>query len=270
MNRLNIEKQELILKCLVDGNSIRATCRITGAAKNTVIKLLTDTGIACSEYQDKVLRDLPCTRIEVDEIWAFIIYARKKNVPEAKKAPREAGDVWAWVALSADTKLVPSWVLGDRSDKAASVFMNDLKQRLTNRVQLTSDGLLSYPEAIRKAFGKDIDYAQLIKHFGSELDIRKQVVNGEPLEDLISTSYIERCNLTMRMGMRRYTRKTNGFSKKLFNHAYSVALHFMYYNFCRPHLSLDGKTPAMAACICDHKWNIRELIELVQEQRDSI
>ncbi len=264
MNQLSLEKQSLILQCLVEGSSIRSTCRITGTSKNTVLKFLIQAGQVCEEYQTQVFKKLPCRRVEVDEIWSFV-HARKQNVPTAKKPPDEAGDVWTWVAICADTKLVSCCVIGNRSDYAAYIFMQNLKNCLKKRIQLTSDGFLSYPDAVRKAFGGDVDYAQLIKNFSGELSIAKTKVCGKPKMKKISTSYVERCNLTMRMGIRRYTRKTNGFSKKIDNHGWSVALHFFYYNFCRPHLSLKGQTPAMAVKVYKLPWTIRELAELIRK-----
>jgi len=278
MNKLSIEKQAQIISCLVEGNSIRATCRMTGAAKGTVTRLLESVGTACAEYQDKTLRNLSCKTIECDEIWSYC-YAKDKNVPEEYKGQFGYGDVWTWVALDADTKLVPSWCLGLRNSAYAYRFMLDLESRLKNRVQLTTDGYKAYLKAIEVAFGTDIDYAVLVKLYGAEpgaekryspakcVAIEKEVIQGKPDISRVSTSYVERQNLTMRMSMRRYTRLTNAFSKKIENLEAAVALHFMYYNFCRPHKTLNlkrnlGTTPAMAVGVADHQWTITEVVIL--------
>lgn len=275
MNRLSTEQRERIVACLVEGNSIRATCRLTGASKNTVSKLLLDLGTVCSIHLDRSMRDLTCERIECDEIWAFV-YAKAKNVPPEKHG--EAGDVWTWVALDPDTKLVPTFHIGPREMGSANAFMQDLAPRLRNRVQLTTDGLSAYLTAVPLAFGDNVDYAQLVKAYGTDADPRRperryspsvclgadQVpVNGKPDPAHISTSHIERLNLTMRMSMRRYTRLTNGFSKKVENLTAAVAIHFAYYNFCRVHQTL-GTTPAVAAGVSDHVWTLRELIGLLE------
>ncbi|MFY9489126.1 MAG: IS1 family transposase [Solirubrobacterales bacterium] len=273
MNRLTTEKRAQIISCLVEGNSIRATCRITGAAKNTVTKLLVDLGQVCAEFQDHVLRDLPCKTIECDEIWAYC-YSKQKNVPNEHKGTFGYGDVWTWTAICADTKLVPSWLVGERHTSDAWVFMRDLESRLANRVQLSTDGLHSYLRAVDDVFDGKIDYAMIHKIYGPSQDekryspatcigIEKRVVSGSPDESKISTSYVERQNLTMRMGMRRFTRLTNGFSKKVENLAHAVSLHYMHYNFARPHKSLDGLTPAQAAGVADHEWSLVEIAELL-------
>ena len=276
MNKLPVNTRKLILRCLVEGQSVRATARTADVSKNTVTMLLIDAGKACSVYQDKALHDLPCQRIQVDEIWSFI-YAKEKNVARAKSAPAEAGDVWTWTAICADTKLVPSWRVGDRSGLTAIDFMDDLRSRLANRVQLTSDGHRAYLEAVEGAFGGDVDYAQLVKLYGEApeaqkryssaacVGARKRRVEGNPDPAYVSTSYAERNNLTMRMSIRRFTRLTNAFSKKIENHAYSVALHFMYYNFCRQHKSLDGISPAMAAGVTERLWDIEDIVRIVDE-----
>jgi IS1 family transposase len=277
MNRLSTEQRKRIVSCLVEGSSIRATCRMTGASKNTVVKLLGDIGLVCSIHMDRAMRDLPCKRIQCDEIWAFV-YAKQRNVPPEKRA--EAGDVWTWVALDPDTKLVPTFHIGPRDLGTASAFMGDLAGRLRNRVQLTTDGLDAYPPAVRSAFGRNVDYAQLVKQYGSDADPRRPErryspsvcigadavpINGDPSPEHISTSHIERLNLTMRMSMRRYTRLTNAFSKKVENLTAAVSLHFMHYNFCRPHQTLGPKTtPAMAAGITDHVWSLDELVGLLE------
>ena len=276
MNRLDPKARKLIIRCLVEGQSIRATARTADVSKNTVAKLLIAAGEACAHYQDQALCDLPCKRIQVDEIWSFI-YAKEKNVARAKSAPPEAGDVWTWTAIDAETKLVPSWRVGDRSGETAIDFMDDLRLRLANRVQLTSDGHKAYLEAVEGAFGDDVDYAQLVKIYGDTKDgekryspaacigARKRRVEGKPDPAHVSTSYVERNNLTMRMSIRRFTRLTNAFSKKIENHAHSVALHFMHYNFCRQHKSLKGISPAMAAGVTDRLWDSEDIVRLVDE-----
>lgn len=278
MNKLDLKARAHILACLVEGNSIRATVRMTGAAKNTVVKLLADVGAACAAYQDKALRNLPCKRIQCDEIWSFV-YAKQKNVADAKAAPEGAGDAWTWTAIDADTKLVASWMIGPRDGGIAYDFMQDLAGRLASRVQLTTDGHKAYLEAVEAAFGADIDYAMLVKIYGepknksperkyspsSFCGTRVSTVTGDPEADAISTSYVERQNLTMRMSMRRFTRLTNGFSKKLENLGHAVALHFMYYNFGRIHQSLRI-TPAMAAGVSDHVWSLEEIAALADSE----
>ena len=277
MNTLPFHRKVLILKCLVEGMSIRSTARIAEVSRNTVTKLLVDAGKACAAYQDRALRDLNLTRIQVDEAWCFV-YAKEKNVPRAKAAPAEAGDVWTWVAMDADTKLVPSWRVGDRSGLTAIDLMDDLRGRLANRVQLTTDGHKAYLEAVEGAFGGDVDYAMLVKLYGGAKNdgtearyspaectgIRKRKVEGNPDPAHVSTSFIERQNLTMRMSMRRFTRLTNAFSKKIENHAHAVALHYLHYNFCRIHQSLRV-TPAMAAGVTDRLWEIADIVRLVED-----
>lgn len=274
MNKLKPHKQVQVIAALVEGNSIRATCRMTGVAKGTVLKLLADVGKTCSEYQDKVLRNLPCQRIQCDEIWAFC-YAKEKNLPEDKQGQLGYGDIWTFTAICADTKLVPTWTIGKRDSETAHIFMQDLADRLKNKIQLTTDGHHMYLEAVENAFGNDVDFSQLVKLYGSPMDEKQvkysppkcigtkvQKINGNPDPKDISTSYVERQNLTMRMSMRRFTRLTNAFSKKAENLAHAVALHFMYYNFCRIHQTLRV-TPAMEAGITDHVWNIGEILELL-------
>jgi IS1 family transposase len=279
MNILPLDKKIQVLSSLVEGNSIRATSRMTGVAKGTINRFLERVGRACSKYQDIVLRDLTCTNIQCDEIWSFC-YAKEKNVPETHKGEFGYGDIWTWVAIDADTKLVPSWSVGLRNPEYANAFMQDLKSRLTNRVQLTTDGHGLYLWAVEKAFGSEVDYAMLVKIYGKQPDgekrysptdciaTRQEVLQGNPDIKNISTSYIERQNLTMRMNMRRFTRLTNAFSKKIENLEYAVSLHFMYYNFCRPHKTLNPKavgiTPAMAAGVSSKRWTLEDIIYLTE------
>lgn len=272
MNRLSREKQVQVLKSLIEGNSIRATVRLTSAAKDTVTKLLVAVGSACADYQDRVLRNIKSKRIQCDEIWSFV-YAKERNVPADKKGQFGYGDTWTWVAIDADTKLVPSFMVENRDAQTATIFIDDLKSRLANRVQLTTDGLKVYLEAVEGAFGADIDYAQLVKVYESSqeemryspaerVSCERKAVMGKPDPRHISTSYVERQNLTMRMQIRRFTRLTNAFSKKVENHAYHVALHYMYYNFCKIHQTLRC-APAMEAGITDHVWTIEEMLAVL-------
>jgi len=274
MNKLSLERRARILGCLVEGNSLRATARMTDSAKNTVVKLLVDVGKACAEYQNQTLRNLPCKRLQCDEIWSFC-YAKEKNVPEDKKGQFGYGDVWTWTAICADTKLVPSWLVGSRDAETASTFIEDLASRLAHRIQLTTDGHRAYLEAIEEAFGADIDYAMLVKLYGESpegprrysppicIGSKVEVITGNPKPKYISTSYAERQNLTMRMSMRRFTRLTNAFSKKVENLAHAVSLHFMYYNFARIHRTLRV-TPAMEAGVSDHVWTLEEIVAVIE------
>jgi IS1 family transposase len=276
MNQLSVAERAKAVACLIEGCSIRSTVRITGFAKKTVQRLVVDMGKACRIYHDEHVRGVKCKRVQVDEIWAFV-YAKKKNVPQHKRG--EAGDAWTWVGMDVDSKLIISWVVGERDANAAYWFVHDLKERLASRIQLTSDGLRCYLEAVESAFGAEIDYAQLVKLYGGSeatgptptevrysppicTGTRTNVVQGAPDPQHVSTSHIERQNLTMRMGMRRFTRLTNGFSKKWENHEHAVALHFMHYNFCRIHQTLRV-TPAMEAGLTDHLWSVEELVERV-------
>ena len=275
MNRLTREKREQVIAALVEGNSIRSTVRMTGVAKNTVTKLLVDTGASCALYQDRVMRDLPCKRLQCDEIWSFC-YSKAKNVPANKRGQFGYGDVWTWTAICADTKLIPVWLVADRGADAAWEFMQDLAPRLANRVQLTTDGYRVYLDAVDEAFRSNIDYAMLVKIYGkdsAEPDTRcspakvngtkREVQIGNPDPKHISTSNAERANLTMRMSMRRFTRLTNAFSKKIENHAHAIALHFMHYNFVRIHQALKC-TPAMEAGVTDRLWSVEDIVQLLE------
>jgi IS1 family transposase len=276
MNKLNRQRRAQIVAALVEGNSIRSTVRMTGASKNTVVKLLADLGSVCAEYQDEALRNLTCKRIQCDEVWSFC-YAKQKNVPEDRKGVFGYGDVWTWTAIDPETKLVASYYVGLRNAEHAKSFINDLAGRLAHKVQLTTDGLNAYLEAIDEAFGNDIDYAMLVKLYGQKNEgaarysppkctsTRKQKVSGKPDKQHISTSYVERQNLTMTMSMRRFTRLTNGFSKKVENLEHAISLHFMYYNFCRIHQSLRV-TPAMEAGVTDKLWKIEDIVKLLEEE----
>jgi IS1 family transposase len=275
MNRLNSETRERIINCLVEGCSIRSTVRMTGVAKKTVMRLLVEIGAVCSAYQDRVFRNLNCKRIQVDECWAFC-YAKAKNVTPAIAAKNpHAGDAWTWAAIDADSKLIPSWIVGPRDGVTARIFVSDLAGRLADRIQLTSDGLAVYLNAVERAFRGDVDYAQLVKVYAAASDgekryspavciaCEKHEIVGYPDPEHVSTSYIERANLTMRMGMRRFTRLTNAFSKKIENHAAAVALHMMHYNFVRIHQTLRV-TPAMAAGVTDRVWEVSDLVALLE------
>ena len=277
MNRLSTERRARIIGCLVEGNSIRATVRMTGAAKNTIVKLLTDLGEACAEYQDGVFQRLPCKVIEADEIWAYC-YAKQKNVPEQFKGTPGYGDVWTFTAICADTKLAPSWLVGERTKYDAAVFLEDLASRMAGRIQLSTDGHPMYDSSVRQAFGVDVDWAVIQKNYAADTGqagkysppvctgTKRPVLKGDPDPDRISTSYVERQNLTMRMGMRRFTRLTNGFSRKVENLSHAVSLHFMHYNFARPHKTLKERyprTPAMAAGVADHIWSLEEIAALL-------
>lgn len=273
MNKLDREARARILHLLCEGQSIRAVTRLTGASKNTVTKLVVDAGHACTEYQDRVLRNLTSKRVQVDEIWNFV-YAKNDNVAKAKAAPKDAGDVWTWTAIDADTKLLMSWLVADRSTDSAVTFMADLKERLANRVQLTSDGYRPYLTAVDTLFGDEIDYAVLQKIYGAEpggekryspakcIGAVKKGMTGSPVAKYVSTSFVERQNLTMRMHMRRFTRLTNAFSKKIENHACAVALHSMYYNFVRLHQTLKV-SPAMAAGVTDRLWEMVDVVDVL-------
>jgi len=276
MNKLNLNKRVQILSMLCEGSSMRSVSRVIGVSFNTVSKLLIDAGKACAAYHDEHVRNLKCRRIQCDEIWAFC-YAKQKNVATAKKAVRGAGDIWNWTSLDADSKLICNWVVGNRDAEYASALMDDLRSRLANRVQLTTDGHKAYLEAVENAFGGDIDYAQLVKLYGEAPEsmkgkyspaectgCHKKSIAGNPYKNAVSTSYVERQNLTMRMSMRRFTRLTNGFSKKLENHIHALALYFVYYNFCRIHKTLRV-TPAMAAGITDKLLEMEDIVKITDD-----
>jgi len=274
MNRLNTAKRAQIIAVLIEGNSVRSTARLTGVAFNTVLKLLPEIGRACAAYQDRVFRNLPCKRIQCDEIWSFC-YAKQANVPEQFQGTFGVGDVWTWVTMCADTKLVPAWQVGPRDVQTANKFMQDLASRLANRVQLTTDGHGVYLTAVERAFGSEIDYAMLVKIYSTHPEnqevryspaqccgAKKEAIMGHPVRQHVSTSFVERQNLTMRMQIRRFTRLTNAFSKKLENHAAAVALHYMAYNFAKVHKTLRV-TPAMEAGVADHVWTMEEIASLL-------
>jgi IS1 family transposase len=275
MNRIKNETRVLIVKALVDGVGVNATCRLTGAAKHTVLKLLRELGDACAKYHDEHVRNLKTRKVQCDEIWSFC-YAKQKNVPDNLKGVFGYGDVWTWTALDSESKLIISYMLGLRDGGYATEFMNDVADRLTNRVQLTTDGLKAYLEAVEDAFGGSVgvDYAQLIKIYGPDyagpgrysppacIGTETKDVCGAPDSRHVSTSHVERQNLSMRMGMRRFTRLTNAHSKKVENHAHAISLYFMHYNYCKIHSTLRV-TPAMEAGLANHVWEIEDLLALL-------
>ena len=275
MNKLTPEKRAQALQMMAEGISLRAMTRLTGVSRTTLIKLLENAGQAFSEYMDQTLVNLPCKRLQLDEVWAFC-YAKQKNVPTAKAAPEGAGDIWTWVALDADTKLAASFYVGARDGAAALDFVSDLAPRLANRVQITTDGHKAYVEAIEESFGADVDYAQLIKVYGAPADGEKryspaeciacygQRVEGRPDARYVSTSYVERQNLNIRMGNRRMTRLTNAFSKKAVNHAHMMANYFMHYNFVRIHKILKV-TPAMTANVNSRLWAMADMVNVLED-----
>lgn len=277
MNKLPIAKRVQILSMLCEGSSMRSVSRVCDVSINTVAKLLEDAGKFCATFHDERVRNLTCKRIQCDEIWSFV-YAKNKNVVDAKSPPKGAGDVWTWTAIDADSKLICSWAVGQRDAYWAYAFMDDLKERLAHRVQLTADGLHAYLDAVEDAFGDDIDFAQLIKIYGEApgndaqrkysppecIGAQKRPVTGAPDEKHISTSYVERHNLTMRMSMKRFTRLSNAFSKKLASHRHALSLYFTFYNWTRIHKSLRV-SPAMAAGITDRLWMMEEIIALMDE-----
>ncbi len=272
MNKLTTAKRVAVVSALVEGGSIRSTVRMTSVAKNTVVKLLVELGAACTKYQDETLLNLSSKRVQCDEIWSFV-GGKDKNLSSEKKEAG-LGSVWTWTAIDADTKLIVSWLLGSRDAGSAYEFMQDVASRLTKRVQLTTDGHRPYLAAVEDTFGADVDYAMLVKICGAEpgsetryspavcLGTKVEEITGNPNPKHISTSYVERQNLTMRMSMRRFTRLTNAFSKKVENHAAAIALYFMYYNFGRVHQTLRV-TPAMEAGVSDHVWTVEEIVRLI-------
>ena len=271
MNRLSVAEQVRVVSALVEGCGINATCRMTGVSKPTVLKLLFDLGRACYAYHDTHVRGLKSKRVQCDEIWSFV-GAKMKNTKDDKLA-QGWGDTWVWTALDADSKLMVSYLVGQRRPEWANKFMQDVASRIDSRIQLTTDGLKMYGRAVEGAFGMDVDYAMLIKLYGNDsfdtkyspgecIGTQTATLQGSPDPKHISTSFVERSNLQMRMSIRRFTRLTNGHSKKLANHEAAVALHYMHYNFCRIHQTLRV-TPAMEAGISDHVWNIEELVTLL-------
>lgn len=275
MNKLTREERAKVLHLLREGNSIRATVRLTGSSKNTISKLLVTAGQACMAYQDRALVNLKCKRIEVDELWSFV-GANEKNVPATHKGDGTMGDVWTWVALDAESKLVPAWYIGDRDSEAALFFMDNLAKRLANRVQLNSDGHKPYLEPVEGAFGADIDYAMLVKIYGASPDgpqrryspaeclgAKKQRIEENPDRRLVSTSYVERNNGIIRQHCKRYARLTQAFSKKVENHVYAFSLHTMYHNFVK----ISGAhrmTPAQAAGVDSRCWEISDLVSMIE------
>ncbi len=277
MNQLPADKRAAIARCLAEGNSMRATSRLCDVNMSAVVKLLRDLGEACSAYQDKVFRNLTCRRLQCDEIWSFV-GCKEKNATAEKKAKGQ-GDCWTWTAIDAETKLIPCWYIGTRDGGAAYHFMHDLAGRLANRVQLTTDGHRAYLTAVEDAFGTEIDYAMLNKVYGKSPDgpetryspaqcmgAKKAVITGSPEIRHVSTSFVERANLTIRMGNRRFTRLTNAFSKKIESHEHMMALSLMYYNFCRIHTTLRV-TPAMEAGVSKHVWEVSEIIALLDTKQ---
>lgn len=283
MNRLDTQTRVRIVSALVEGNSIRSTCRMTGVAKGTVLAFLADMGDVCMDLHDRAVRGLHTERLQCDEIWSFV-NTKDKNLPPSKKNDDSVGSIWTWTAIDADSKMMVSWHVGDRTSASARAIMHDAAGRIvSDRVQLTSDGYRWYAQAVREAFADSADYSELQKVFGGSDNssnaryspavcigcIRKHV-QGNPDPEHINTSYVERANLTMRMSMRRFTRLTNGFSKKFENHCAAIALHFAAYNFCKKHGTI-GTSPAVKAGIADHVWTLAELVGLLDaKERQTI
>lgn len=282
MNCLSVSQRVQVVSALVEGNSVNSTSRMTGVCKQAILSLLEEMGCACAEYHNRVIRNVKSKRVEVDEIWQFC-YAKEKNVPADKKGKFGYGDVWTTTGIDADSKLIISYLVARRDARSARMFMEDLSSRISNRIQMTTDGHKVYVNAVEHAFGSEIDYAMLVKVYGAPLqedastryspatciDCKAAVITGDPDPNHISTSYVERQNLTMRMRMRRFTRLTNGFSKKVENHGHAVALHFMHYNFVRIHKTLRV-TPAMEAGLADHPWTIEELCGLLKPKKSNL
>lgn len=275
MNKLPLAKRVQILNMLVEGSSMRSTSRVVGVSINTVNKLLVDAGLACAEFHDTHVRNVAAKRVQCDEIWSYC-YAKARNVATAKAAPDGAGDAWTWTAIDSDSKLIVSWLVGPRDTESGVIFMRDVAGRLANRIQLTTDGYGVYLDAVPGAFGREIDYALLVKLYKQTgeargryspaacVGARREPITGNPDRKHISTSHAERHNLTMRMSMRRFTRLTNAFSKKIENHVHALALYFVFYNFVRIHKSLR-MTPAMTANVTDRVWDMEDVVRLVDE-----
>jgi IS1 family transposase len=280
MNCLSVSRRVQVVAALVEGNSVNSVSRMTGITKRAILHLLAEMGCACAECHNNMVRNLKVRRVQCDEIWTFV-YAKQKNVT-LEQMNKGAGDCWTWTGIDADSKLIISYMLGNRGASTANAFMQDLASRIATKIQLTTDGHRVYADAVERAFGGDIDYAMLVKLYGTSgestesryspatcIGCRTGVLSGEPDPNHISTSYVERQNLSMRMGMRRFTRLTNGFSKKVENHGHMVALYFMHYNFCRVHKTLRV-TPAMEAGLTDHVWSIGELCALMQHKKSTL